>query len=547
MRRTPQRLALALGISLALGLLPALPASASGSTPLTVTLASASAPIEDTTKDSARRWALPLDPKKGYRLSSPQGPRCIPVVGGSTHHLGQDLGSQNGDPIYAVTDGVVRKTLNGTSAVSGQIILKHNIGGKVYETAYLHMWNASTHVKEGQKIKAGQQIGVVGSSGPSTGPHLHLEVWKERFYSNDANLLDPAAWLSAQGISLAKNASLIYPQTPPSSCTYYARGMIDVFATADSGSSVVAKIPRNALISSKPGAINGKINGNYVKVTYGKNTGWIDRYAATPYRMGDAPAGSLTSAGADTNGMLLPIARYRANGTANLRTGTATWYSVMGQVKAGSVVDVYQSKSGWLRISHAGKIGWVSAPLFTWTATLDPAVAKPTRETVAATVLRKGAAVTQTESGKIAAGTQVAIRRSLNGWMEVQAGQTTGWVPASALKAIGAPTPTPPVVPAPPVEKPKPVAAKATHITTNGLNLRQGPSASTTSLKVLVKGTEVAVVATQNTWRQVQAGPNTGWVAAQYLQAIKPTVVKPVQPQDPNPLPSPSPSPSPWS
>lgn len=522
---------MALGASLVLGLVPGLPATASVVAPHAVTIAAA--PIEDTTKASDRRWALPLK-SKTYRLSSPRGPRCIPVIGGSTHHLGQDLGSQNGDPIYAVTDGVVRKTLNGTSSVSGQIILKHAIGGKNYETAYLHMWNATTHVKAGQKVNAGQRIGSVGSSGPSTGPHLHLEVWKERFYSNDANLLDPATWLGAQGISMANNASRAYPQTPPGSCTYYARGMIDVFTNADSGSKVLAKVPRNAAVTSKPGAINGMMNGNYVKLTYGKSTGWVNRYAVTPNRMGDAPAGSLTSAGADTDGMLLPMGRYRANGTVNLRTGTATWYSVMGQVKAGSMVDVYQSKSGWLRVSSGGKIGWVSASLFTRTGTSDPATAKPTRETIAATVLRKGAGTKYAESGKLAAGARVAIRRNVGGWMEVQAGKTTGWVPASALKAIGAATPKPPAAPKP--AAPKPPVPKATHKTTNGLNLRQGPASATKSLRVLGKGTGVAVLKSQGTWRQVRVGADTGWVAAAYLQAIKPTA--PVKPKPPVTKPS---------
>ena len=62
-------------------------------------------------------------------------------------------------------------------------------------------------VKVGDKVKAGEQIAKVGASGPATGPHLHLEIWKDRFYSSDANVVDPVAFLKKRGVDLKANAS----------------------------------------------------------------------------------------------------------------------------------------------------------------------------------------------------------------------------------------------------------------------------------------------------------------------------------------------------
>ena len=84
-------------------------------------------------------FVLPLKAKK-YEMTSPMGPRCIPVVGGSTFHLGQDMGADDNEPIYAIATGKVRSIVKGTNAKSGIIVVEHHIDGARYEFAYMHMW-----------------------------------------------------------------------------------------------------------------------------------------------------------------------------------------------------------------------------------------------------------------------------------------------------------------------------------------------------------------------------------------------------------------------
>ncbi|WP_411730927.1 M23 family metallopeptidase [Paeniglutamicibacter sp.] len=166
---------------------------------------------ETSSKVRAGQFSLPLD-SKTYRMTSPMGPRCMPVVGGSTHHLGQDMGARNNAPIYAVAAGTVRKIVNGTNSTSGQVVVTHRIDGATYESAYMHMWPNDVLVREGQEVKSGQLIALVGSSGPSTGPHLHLEIWKDRFYSNDGNVRNPASFLKSRGLDLSSYATASYSE-----------------------------------------------------------------------------------------------------------------------------------------------------------------------------------------------------------------------------------------------------------------------------------------------------------------------------------------------
>src|SRR4051794_19125411 len=105
-------------------------------------------------------------------VSSPFGPRADPVYGGMDFHYGIDItgGGINGKPVVALSDGVVT-----TAAVVGSygnaIFIDHGNG---MSTRYAHLSNID--VKVGQKVKAGQMIAKVGSTGKSTGPHLHFEI-----------------------------------------------------------------------------------------------------------------------------------------------------------------------------------------------------------------------------------------------------------------------------------------------------------------------------------------------------------------------------------
>ncbi|MDP9800519.1 murein DD-endopeptidase MepM/ murein hydrolase activator NlpD [Arcanobacterium wilhelmae] len=112
-----------------------------------------------------------------YRLTSNYGGRSDPFTGESSFHLGQDFAAPAGTPVYAVADGVVIHAGEGVQGRSSNlIVVQHERAGKKFTSWYVHMWDDGVLVKEGDKVKIGQQIAKVGSNGYSTGPHLHFEV-----------------------------------------------------------------------------------------------------------------------------------------------------------------------------------------------------------------------------------------------------------------------------------------------------------------------------------------------------------------------------------
>lgn len=109
-------------------------------------------------------------PLPGAVLTSPFGPRTHPVYGDTRVHTGLDLAKPAGTPILAAGDGVVISS--GNQGAYGIATLIDHGGGMV--TLYAHQ--SATVVSAGQRVTAGQVIGRVGSTGASTGPHLHFEV-----------------------------------------------------------------------------------------------------------------------------------------------------------------------------------------------------------------------------------------------------------------------------------------------------------------------------------------------------------------------------------
>lgn len=110
---------------------------------------------------------MPVD---NVRLSSSYGMRTHPVIGGRRAHNGVDLAAPTGTPIYATADGTVSKA-EWYSSYGLYVALEH--GGEI-QTRYAHM--SRLNVYEGQQLRKGDVIGYVGSTGRSTGPHLHYEV-----------------------------------------------------------------------------------------------------------------------------------------------------------------------------------------------------------------------------------------------------------------------------------------------------------------------------------------------------------------------------------
>ena len=116
--------------------------------------------------------ALMKTPINGARLSSPFGMRKHPIDGFNKMHKGTDFAAPMGTPIMASGDGVVKKA--GWCGGGGNCVkIKHN---SEYQTVYAHMSKFARGIKSGVRVKQGQTIGYVGSTGKSTGPHLHYEV-----------------------------------------------------------------------------------------------------------------------------------------------------------------------------------------------------------------------------------------------------------------------------------------------------------------------------------------------------------------------------------
>ena len=116
--------------------------------------------------------ALMKSPINGARLSSAFGMRKHPIDGYNKMHKGTDFAAPMGTPIMASGDGVIKKA--GWCGGGGNCVkIRHNSS---YETVYAHMSKFARGIKSGVRVKQGQIIGYVGSTGKSTGPHLHYEV-----------------------------------------------------------------------------------------------------------------------------------------------------------------------------------------------------------------------------------------------------------------------------------------------------------------------------------------------------------------------------------
>lgn len=118
------------------------------------------------------RTLLMKTPINGARVTSRFGRRRHPVLGYTKGHAGIDFGAPTGTPIMAAGDGVVK--LAGPRGTFGNYIRIEHAGG--LETAYAHLNAFALGVKPGKKVQQGEVIGYVGTTGRSTGPHLHYEV-----------------------------------------------------------------------------------------------------------------------------------------------------------------------------------------------------------------------------------------------------------------------------------------------------------------------------------------------------------------------------------
>ena len=126
----------------------------------------------DENGESATKFLMKT-PINGARISSNFGTRRHPISGYTRLHKGTDFAAPTGTPVYAAGSGtILRASWNG--GYGNYIKVKHTRG---YETAYAHLSRYAKGLKSGRKVRQGEIIGYVGSTGASTGPHLHYEVY----------------------------------------------------------------------------------------------------------------------------------------------------------------------------------------------------------------------------------------------------------------------------------------------------------------------------------------------------------------------------------
>ena len=138
-------------------------------------------------KGQSARKALMLTPINGASLSSGYGMRRHPVLGYNKMHRGLDFSAPRGTAIVAAGDGVIERA--GRNGSYGKYIrIRHN---GTYKTAYAHMKGFARGIRTGKRVRQGQTIGYVGSTGRSTGPHLHYEVLRNGTQMNPRKLKLP--------------------------------------------------------------------------------------------------------------------------------------------------------------------------------------------------------------------------------------------------------------------------------------------------------------------------------------------------------------------
>jgi murein DD-endopeptidase MepM/ murein hydrolase activator NlpD len=139
------------------------------------------------TNEGAIRWPFPF----AVPISDGYGARTSPCSGCSSQHKGTDFTPGVGTAIGAIADGVVSQKNNSSWGFGYHIYIDHVINGQKVTSVYAHMQTGSSELEVGDVVAAGDFVGLVGTTGASTGPHLHLEV------RVDGVQVDPFAWLAA--------------------------------------------------------------------------------------------------------------------------------------------------------------------------------------------------------------------------------------------------------------------------------------------------------------------------------------------------------------
>jgi murein DD-endopeptidase MepM/ murein hydrolase activator NlpD len=167
-------------------------AAAAGSAPSTLAASSATSAIrEEFTIDVRPPLVYPVG--ANAPVGSPFGPRDQACSACSTDHTGVDWNPGRGTPIVAIADGVVSKIGPAGSTLGVWVAIDHVVNGQEITSIYGHMEAGSMPYALGDRVRVGDVVGTVGSTGVTTAPHLHFEL------RIDGRAINPLPWLAANG------------------------------------------------------------------------------------------------------------------------------------------------------------------------------------------------------------------------------------------------------------------------------------------------------------------------------------------------------------
>jgi murein DD-endopeptidase MepM/ murein hydrolase activator NlpD len=198
---------------------------------------------------SAAQYAIDGRPGKAWKVTSIMGWRIHPVTKTKKHHNGTDIWSSK-EPcwIEAPYAGKVVAVGNNPSGFGNSVTLMHKIKGQWYTTLYAHMANGTVKVKKGQKIEAGTPLGKMGTTGMSTGKHLHWELHKGKQHTwnaTGAGYIEPVKFFKHL-IEWEKSIATAPVVTPPDAPVAPA-------PTHDNqGAAAVVKAEKETVVPTKP-------------------------------------------------------------------------------------------------------------------------------------------------------------------------------------------------------------------------------------------------------------------------------------------------------
>ncbi|MDR8019063.1 SH3 domain-containing protein [Nesterenkonia aerolata] len=430
-----------------------------------------------------------------YRYTSEHGARCIPIRGSSTTHPGQDLGASEGTPIRAIAAGKVVRTFSGTASQAGYVVIEHSINGRTMHSAYVHMWNANSHVRIGQTVRGGQTIALVGNSGPSTAPHLHLEIWDGAWLRGTS--VKPTTWLAARGVDLKGKAASVLNITRPSTCSYYAFNATSLYSQANTTSPVLAQLAAGTPMVGFPGAMTNSM----VQVRAGGLLGWVPHLSVTPSRPNGYP-GRVTPVAPTTT--TSASGTYRATTQLNARSGPGTSHGVVTTLRSGQQIAVTgRSSNGWFRFTSGGRTVWASGA-YLEAVVSNVTSASGTYEATGRVNIRTGPGTSHARVGQLNRGETVRVTGRSGNWFRATRNGSTVWIHANYLRVAVANV----------------VSVSGTYEATGRVNIRTGPGTSHARVGSLSRGDRITVTGRSGSWLRGTRNGQTVWVSGSYVRAV---------------------------